>query len=284
MKTNMHFFSKLVLILLTTCPTFVIAAVPTALVGTKYDTDKTNSYVQDQTSKAMENLNNILCHVNAMDPADMVGLGDYIALVDNNICSPNDGGGSSTNTSTGANYKPAIVNSTRADSSAPMIAKVWLDESNGPGNGKQSIFAYLSATQAPNPPSDPYGRFRMDFCGKQAGVCSSNGFINSTASGLAFYSSDTGNWGMGGGSVTQTLQLQLNATSGTAGSGALVRPSLAPGRVDKRMLHSTLPITRIISCVRITPGRGGYVSTAIRQQQQNLSGAMACMTRLREHV
>jgi hypothetical protein len=226
MKTNIHFLSRLAFALLIACPALVIAAVPAA---SPYNTDKTNSYVQDQTSKAMESLNDILCHISAMDPAEMVGLGPYIALVDKNICSPNDGGGNSSNASTGSNYKPAIVNSTRADNASPMIAKVWLEDSNGPGNAKQSIFAYLSATQAPNPPTDPYGRFRMDFCGKQAGVCTSEGFINSTASGLAFYSSDTGDWGMGGASVTQTLQLQLNASSTTAGSGSLSQTFTGPG-------------------------------------------------------
>jgi hypothetical protein len=226
MKTNTRFLSGLAVALLLACPALVMAAVP---ASSPYNTDKTNSYVQDQTSKAMENLNNILCHVSAMDPAEMVGLGPYIALVDANICSPNDGGGASNSTSTGASYKPAIVNSTRTDTSSPMIAKVWLDESNGPGNAPQSIFAYLSATQAPNPPTDPYGRFRLDFCGKQSGSCTSQGFINSTASGLAFFSSDTGDWGMGGASVTQTLQLQLNASSSTAGSGALSQTNTGPG-------------------------------------------------------
>ena len=225
MKTLTRFLSGLAVALLASCPALVTAAVP---ADSSYNTDKTNSYVQDQTSKAMQNLNNILCHVSAMDPAEMVGLGPYIALVDASICSPDDGGGSAS-TSTGARYKSAIVNSTRADTSSPMIAKVWLDDTNGPGNAPQSIFAYLSATQAPNPPNDPYGRFRMDFCGKQAGACTSQGFINSTASGLAFFSRDSGNWGMGGTTVTQTLRLQLNATSSTAGSGALSQITVPTG-------------------------------------------------------
>lgn len=224
MKSNTHYLSKLAVFLLTVCPTIASAAATDA--GTDYMTDKSNSYVQDQSNKTMENLNSILCSVSAMNPSEMVNLGNYIALIDDNICNPNDGGGSSSTTSTGAKYAPTLVNSTRANDAAPMIAKVWLEESDGPGGSPMSIFAYLSATQAPSA-SDPYGRFRLDYCGKPAvGSCSSQGFINSTASGLAFFSSDTGNWGMGGVSITQTLKLQLNASSTTTGSGWLSRVTI----------------------------------------------------------
>ena len=215
MKTYTYFLQKLGLLLLMASPVAVLAAPPAT---SPYVTDKTNSYVQDQTSQAMSNLNDILCHVSAMDPADMVNLGAYIALIDRSICSPNDSGGNSG--STGANYVPAIVNSTRADASSPMIAKVWLDDVGGGNGSKQSITAYLSATQAPNLPSDPYGRFRLDFCGKDpvSGLCTGKGYINSTASGLAFYSRDESDWGSG--PVVQTLQMQLSANS-TSGSGQL---------------------------------------------------------------
>lgn len=213
MKTEKHYMGRLAVLLLSAIPLFASAAATDA--GTDYTTDKTNSYVHDQTSKAMEQLNSILCSVAALAPAEMVNLGDYIALVDNNICDPNSGGGQSGSTNSGANYEPIVVNSTRTDNASPMIVKAWIDQ---PRNNS-TIRAYVSATQAPSLPEDPFGRFRLDYVESNGGTPSGQGFINSTASGLDFFQYWSGNGG--GGPETQTLRLKLNVTSSTAGSGSL---------------------------------------------------------------
>jgi hypothetical protein len=211
MKTRTRYLSQLALCLVAVIPATVSAAPPST---SPYYTDTTNSYVQDQTTQTISGLNGVLCEINAMAPAKMVNLGDYIALVDLNTCNPNDGGGQAGNTNSGADYQPMIVNSSRVDNNSPMIAKVWMDD---PASGWRSLI-HLSATQAPNPPADPYGRFRMDFCSMKMAdsSCPAVGFIASTASGLEFYENYTDPaWG------SITLKLKLNATGSTAGSGAL---------------------------------------------------------------
>jgi hypothetical protein len=211
MNTKALFLSKLALCLVALSPAIVSAAPPST---SPYYTDTTNSYVQDETTQAMSSLNGILCYIHAMAPAEMVNLGNYVALVDQKACSPNDTGGSSGGANSGADYLPVIVNSSRVDNNSPMIAKIWIDL---PAYGSRSL-VYLSATQAPNPPTDPFGRFRMDYCSTTTtgSTCLGGGFIDSTANGLAYYETYSGNGG------TNTLKLKLNATTGsTVGSGAL---------------------------------------------------------------
>lgn len=217
MNTRTYKMSKLAILLLAASP--LVAGAAATDPGTDYSNDTPRSYVHDQTSEALNSLNGILCYISSMAPAQMVGLGDYIALVDKNVCEPNSGGGQASTTNTGTDYTSMIVNSSRTDNASPMIGKVWSNEVGGGGN-KSSLFARLSATQAPNPPSDPFGRFRMDFCGQDInGVCTDSGYIISTDNGLSFFSEYTGDWGPCG-VVTQTRKLQLNASS-TAGSGRL---------------------------------------------------------------
>lgn len=209
MRIRTNFTGKLMLCLITLSPV-AFAAPPS---DSPYFTDTTNSYVQDETSQAMSSLNSTLCYISAMNPAEMVNLGNYIALVDENICNPNSGGGSSADNNTGANYLPVIVNSSRTDNSTPMIAGMWIEQ---PSYDSRAVVR-LSASQAPNPPADPYGRFRMDYCGMTLtnSTCNSVGFIESTANGLSNF--ETYTWS----GNTGTLRLKLNATSSTTGSGAL---------------------------------------------------------------
>jgi len=211
MKMQISILRKLVLATLAVTPGITFAAMPSTA---PYLNDTTDTYVVDQTSKAMAQLNGILCYIGSMDPAEMVGVGDYIALIDNKACNPNDGGGQGGNTNSGSNYEPVTVNSSRADTSSPMNVKVWI---NQPRNNS-TIKAYASATQAPSA-SNPYGLFRMDYT--QTGGNAGKGYINATSSGLDFFQYDTGNWGSG--PATSTLQLKLNAGTNTqsAGSGSL---------------------------------------------------------------
>ena len=82
MKNHTSTLVRLAIVCLTVFPAYVLAAPAT---GSAYYTDATNSYVQDQTSQVMGNLNNILCYLGAMGPSLMVNNGDangnYIALV-----------------------------------------------------------------------------------------------------------------------------------------------------------------------------------------------------------
>ena len=212
MKKPILSLLRLAIVTLATFPVFALAAPPAT---SPYNTDVTNSYVQDQTSQVMSSLNNILCFMGAMEPDQMVNLttnsGNYIALVDQNTCGGNGGSGGKSN-NTGPDYVAAVVNSTRASNTAPMLVKAWVSPQPG-----DNITVYVSATQEPST-TLPYGAFRMDYCGNATGAtgCATDkGFINATTSGLAFYSA--GNYGGG----SETTALQLNASSTTAGSGVI---------------------------------------------------------------
>jgi len=203
---------RLAVISLAAIPALASAVVPASLVGTPYDTDQANSYVQDQTSQVMKSLNNILCFMGAMAPNLMVNAGNYIALVDKNTCDSGGGSGGKSNNK-GQAFTSVVVNSTRATTVDPMLVNAWLEfpEDN------QSIKVHASATQAPST-TLPYGLFRMDFCGYQTGVsttCQAQGFINATSSGLSFL--DEGTYGT---SFNNTA-LQLSATTPTTGSGVV---------------------------------------------------------------
>jgi hypothetical protein len=190
---------------------YPISAVAAPAAGSPYYTDVTNSYVQDQTSQIMRNLNNILCFMGAMAPDLVVNGGNYIALVDKNICEEGGSGGQSTNQ--GADYTSVVVNSSRASNNDPMIAKAWLEFTEGISTNKISVYA--SATQAPST-TLPYGIFRMDYCGKKGvltNCLSDRGFIDASSTGLAFYSAGIDNL------QVYSTALRLNASSNTAGSG-----------------------------------------------------------------
>lgn len=209
MKNLISSLLRLAIVSLAAFPAFALAA-PTA--GSPYYTDTVNSYVHDQTSQVMSNLNNILCYMGAMAPDQMVNLttnsGNYIALIDQNICETGHGGSGGQSSNTGPAYTSAVVHSSRASNSADMLVKVWV--SPQPGN---DIAVYGTATQAPSA-TLPYGIFRMDYCGG-ASCAMDKGFINATSSGLSFYSEGT----HGGGN--ETTALLLNATGNTSGSGAI---------------------------------------------------------------
>ncbi len=209
MKKLFSSLSRLAIIALSAFPAITVAAPPST---SPYYTDTTNSYVHDQTSEVMSQLNGILCYMSAMAPSQEVNAGNYIALIDQNTCEERSSGGQSNNT--GPSYTAAVVNSTRASSTDPMLAKVWVSPQQN-----NNIAVYATATEAPSA-TLPYGVFRMDYCGDQQGVttgCATDkGFINATTSGLSFYSEGT--HGPGNSDMTK---LFLNATSTTAGSGAI---------------------------------------------------------------
>lgn len=223
MKIQISTLRGLVLATLAATPVITFAAIPSTA---PYNTDTTNTYVQDQTSQAMGQLNNILCYIGGMDPAEMVNAGDYIALIDQKACNPNDGGGQGGNTNSGSNYQPVTVNSSRTDSSSPMNVKVWIDQ---PKNNS-TIKAYASASQAPSA-GNPYGLFRMDFV--ESGGNGGKGYINATASGLDFFQNGSGTYA--GNIYGSTLQLKLNAGTNTqsAGSGSLMQVDTMNGAVTQ---------------------------------------------------
>lgn len=218
-------FRELIVALIATAPMAVAAAPPS---NSAYMTDAQSSYVQDQTSQGINQVNMIACFMGAMKPSSLVNQGDYLALVDETKCDTNNrdkasNSGSSNSGSSAAQYVTATVNSTRTSSSSPMIVKTWVDESED--GGDMTIFVHTSASAAPSS-NNPYGTFRLDFCGKPAagGGCMFNGFVDADTGGLSYY--ETGSEGGG----SRIIAMTLNASGGTSsGSGRMSINESGPG-------------------------------------------------------
>ncbi len=189
-----------------------------------YVTDPQNQYVQDATADGIATLNNVLCIVGAMNMADMVNTGNYIALVDKNKCnkqnqaSPsNSASDSSSGAAVTADYMNATVNVARASSGAPMIGKAWMSTTDGLGRNTD-VYAYLSATRSPAD-VPPYGVFRVDYIGKATVnnvlTTTFNGYIDSQSGQLNFFERTAVNGGF------SDAALALTAASTSAGAGSM---------------------------------------------------------------
>jgi hypothetical protein len=187
-----------------------------------YFTDSQSSQVQDATSQTIGQVNMITCVMSSMRPDALVNQGPYNALIDQNVCnsskqtsaSNSGGGGGATQA---PNYMTAVVNSTRASNSNPMVVSAWIsmDQHGTP----VTIFAHISASTAPSD-SNPYGVFRLDYCGKSsgAGSCLMNGYMQAGNGTLAYYEAEQGGGNNGGNQVTA---LQLGSVGTASGSGSV---------------------------------------------------------------
>jgi len=200
-----------------------------------YSVDLQNSYVEDATSEGIGQVNMITCVMHSMRPDALVNQGNYIALVDENKCSANK---SSSSNSTGgdasqaSNYTTTVVNSTRLSNLDPMRVKVWLNEDDG--NSAGTIFVNINAIAAPTT-ANPYGQFRLDFCGKEGstGPCAMNGMLQGADGALDYYQVEQRDGGQ------STTALRLTSVGTTTGSGKLdmIRPDNG-GTVEAAFLFS----------------------------------------------
>jgi hypothetical protein len=183
-----------------------------------YIIDPQTSYVQDATSDSIGQVNMISCIMHSMRPDALVNEGPYVALIDKNKCdsSKSGSGGSSTDASASQapEYMTAVVDSTRASNSDPMLVKAWISFSE---EGKAlTVFAHISATEAPSA-ANPFGAFRMDYCGILDGTqtCRMNGVMQGGSGALSYYEADNNGNGM------DVTALQLTSVGTTSGSGSI---------------------------------------------------------------
>ena len=133
-------------------------AITPVFAQTAYETDTTNFYVDNNTNKALNTVNMIICMMNGTAPDKMVNRGPYVAQVYDDECEQekdnsgdqdkakptsasekqSSGGGSSGETTGGEARKisTAVVNVTRASETDPMIVKTWFEVEMG-GNDDQ---------------------------------------------------------------------------------------------------------------------------------------------------
>jgi len=175
-----------------------------------YATDTQSSHVEDATSRGIGQVNMITCIMGALRADATVNDGAYNALVGMQKCDPNSRG-SAADGSQSSTFVTATVNSTRTSNTDPMRARIWLDDPESEG---AAIFINLTASAAPTL-TNPYGIFRVDYCGNFEGDCIFNGFLDGSASGVAYFEREQGDGGGG------TKALRMTATSTTSGSGSL---------------------------------------------------------------
>ena len=190
-----------------------------------YRTDAQSSHVEDATSQGISQVNMITCIMTSMRPDALVNQGNYAALVDKKKCDPNARSDSSNSSSDNAgsnapSYMSSTVVSTRTSNSDPMRVKTWIDMAEK--DFAATIFVNISATEAPSA-SNPYGVFRIDYCGRAAGIgsCLMNGFLEGSTSGIDYFEIESGGGGGGGGGGTNTTALRLTKSGADSGSGAL---------------------------------------------------------------
>jgi hypothetical protein len=200
-----------------------LAAPPAS--GSAYFTDAQSSHVEDATSKGIGTVNMIACIMSAMKPDQLVNKGDYIALVDETKCDPNSRSSTSQSSGSGSGaqseFMTAVVNSTRATNNDPMLSKIWINQVED--GETMTIFVRTSASAAPTV-GNPYGVFRLDFCGHPDAIssplCMMRGYVDAQAGSLSFYQEESGD---GGGDRSSTTALQLTSVGTGTGSGKLSR-------------------------------------------------------------
>lgn len=186
------------------------AADPAA--DSSYFTDVQSSHVEDATSRGVAQVNFITCLMSSMRPDALVNQGDYVALVDATKCDTE-----AQAEGRGNDFYTAYVNSTRASNEDPMIANIWLNEENE--GEKATIFVRLSATEAPSA-SNPYGQFRIDYCGLPDGSteCVMNGYLEADGTGLRYFEVEADD----DDEEPSTKAVLLNAVGTTSGSGRML--------------------------------------------------------------
>jgi hypothetical protein len=202
------------------CGLTSVAALAAPGSDSPYRIDSQTSYVHDATSSGIGEVNMIACIMAAMRPDALVNDGPYIALIDKNKCD-SDKRSSSSNSAAGsegaqaaASYITATVNSTRASNSDPMVVKSWLELDEE--DMHMTVHVHIAASEAPTP-ANPYGVFRLDFCGRTDGVsgCLMNGFVDGANSGLSFFESE------GDGNDGRTVAMRLATAGATGGNGRM---------------------------------------------------------------
>ena len=188
-----------------------------------YRTDAQSSHVEDATSKGVNQVNMITCIMSALRPDALVNQGNYNALVDENKCDPDarsstSNAGSSSSGAQAPSMMTAVVNSTRTSNADPMRVKTWLDMAGGDGGFNPTIHINISASEAPSS-SNPYGVFRLDYCGKGPAGCMMKGFLQGNAGGITYFETESQN---GGGGGPSTKALRMSVANADSGAGSLM--------------------------------------------------------------
>lgn len=196
-----------------------VVAMPLAAAPTSgaYVTDSQNTWVQDRVGDRIDTVNMIMCIMSSFRSDAMVNAGPYLALTDQKKCTGRGGQSSSTSAgeSNASSFMNAVVESTQASVTAPLIMKAWITEEPEPG--QKSLISIYSVATAGKSATYPNGLFTIHYCGKAmnnlAGACEFKGVLRADADGLSYYE-DEGN------NSEKKMVLQTGSTD--SGSGQMM--------------------------------------------------------------
>ena len=130
--------------------------------GTDYTTQTVNTWVDD--TDALDMVNDILgvCEETAYE--NFLNEGPYKALVSSVGESDTSQSGSSSSSTTTESLMEVTVDVSRESNNDPMIVKIWVEESDGPGDMPMLIRGYFEVTEGVSQ-QYPYGLMEAHFKG-----------------------------------------------------------------------------------------------------------------------
>lgn len=195
------------------------SALPPA--SSPYYSDPQAQYPKDQTQDTFQMASFFACFIKGMAPEQNVGIGQYLAYVDENKCNDNGGSVATSSGSGGSSEVPpkinkALVTVTQGGAGELLVDVLvkFTDENNGvvtPKEAQAKATIYSGVNVSP-----PYGRWDLDFCSSTVGASGScndgTGYVRVSSEGIVVYNKwDTG---------YKSGKSIFTSPQGTAGYGA----------------------------------------------------------------
>ena len=192
------------------------ASYPTPPAKSAYMTNQQTSYAKDPTSGTFSGAGDISCMINLMSPEQHVNAGQYVALIDQNLC--ND---TSTSTTSGSSvgsdpsWVNAVLNVTQnTDSSIDVIGSLFVQKD---GDGRKKIIQIHGTVWGGAAVYAPYGKWTMKYCSTLASSA-----VGSCDDGSGYVAVDT----------TGITTYQVNASNHQAGTVVYTSPTTGYGIID----------------------------------------------------
>ena len=129
------------------------------ITGSDYETDRTRFWVRDDSMQALDTVNMILSSLQQTNYWEQTNAGAYRALVE----AEDGGGGGGERGNAGPEYEEWIVESTRANDTAPQIVSFWIEQQESMGQNVPSIiYGKLTVTEEATD-GQPLGQFTLYF-------------------------------------------------------------------------------------------------------------------------
>ncbi|MBU3619644.1 hypothetical protein [Polynucleobacter sp. JS-Fieb-80-E5] len=186
-----------------------------------YYSDPQSQNPKDQTQDTFQMASFFACFIKGMAPEQNVGIGQYLAYIDENKCNDNGSSASTSSGSGGSSQVPAKINkalvTVTQGSAGELLVDVlvkFTDENNGvltPKEAQAKATIYSGVNVSP-----PYGKWDMDFCSSTVGASGSCndgvGYVRVSSDGISVYNKyDTG---------YKSGKSIFTGSQGTAGYGA----------------------------------------------------------------